>query len=88
MIVDCVFRQTAQGENGPTKTDGQRQHYHRHGQGKERAIRAHYTTNTAQNSQTQNTVYEIVSDMSGRQDAVEERLSGLEDKIQAMQVRS
>lgn len=36
--------------------------------------------------QTQNTVYEIVSDMSSRQDAVEERLSSLEDKLQALQV--
>lgn len=31
--------------------------------------------------QTQNTVYEIVSDMSTRQDAVEERLVGLEDRL-------
>lgn len=37
--------------------------------------------------QTQNTVYEIVSDMSSRQDAVEERLTNLEDKIQTLQVR-
>lgn len=37
--------------------------------------------------QTQNTVYEIVSDMSSRQDAVEERLSSLEDKMQALQVK-
>lgn len=37
-------------------------------------------------SQTQNTVYEIVSDMSSRQDAVEERLTNLEDKIQTLQV--
>lgn len=36
--------------------------------------------------QTQNTVYEIVSDMSSRQDAVEERLTNLEDKIQTLQV--
>lgn len=35
--------------------------------------------------QTQNTVYEIVSDMSSRQDALEERLSGLEDKLVAIQ---
>lgn len=38
--------------------------------------------------QTQNTVYEIVSDMSTRQDAVEERLSNLEDKLQTLQVRN
>ena len=31
--------------------------------------------------QTQNTVYEIVSDMSTRQDALEERLVSLEDKL-------
>lgn len=31
-------------------------------------------------------MYEIVSDMSGRQDAVEERLSSLEDKMQLLQV--
>lgn len=37
-------------------------------------------------TQTQNTVYEIVSDMSSRQDAVEERLTHLEDKIQTLQV--
>lgn len=37
--------------------------------------------------QTQNTVYEIVSDMSGRQDAVEERLSSLEDKMQSLSDR-
>lgn len=36
--------------------------------------------------QTQNSVYEIVSDMSSRQDAVEERLSSLEDKMQGLQV--
>ncbi|XP_037039024.1 small conductance calcium-activated potassium channel protein isoform X9 [Bradysia coprophila] len=36
-------------------------------------------------AKTQNTVYEIVSDMSSRQDAVEERLSSLEDKMQALQ---
>ncbi|XP_018313702.1 small conductance calcium-activated potassium channel protein [Mycetomoellerius zeteki] len=32
-------------------------------------------------AKTQNTVYEIVSDMSTRQDAVEERLVGLEDRL-------
>lgn len=41
---------------------------------------------TLKSFQTQNTVYEIVSDMSSRQDAVEERLSSLEDKMQALQV--
>lgn len=38
-------------------------------------------------SQTQNTVYEIISDMSSRQDAIEERLTNLEDKMQSIQVR-
>lgn len=38
-------------------------------------------------AKTQNTVYEIVSDMSTRQDALEERITGLEDKIQHIQVR-
>lgn len=38
-------------------------------------------------AKTQNTVYEIVSDMSTRQDALEERISSLEDKIQTVQVR-
>lgn len=37
-------------------------------------------------AKTQNTVYEIVSDMSTRQDALEERISSLEDKIQTVQV--
>jgi len=37
-------------------------------------------------SQTQNTVYEIISDMSSRQDAIEERLTNLEDKMQSIQV--
>lgn len=37
-------------------------------------------------AKTQNTVYEIVSDMSTRQDALEERISSLEDKIQMVQV--
>lgn len=36
--------------------------------------------------QTQNTVYEIISDMSSRQDAIEERLTNLEDKMQTLQV--
>lgn len=36
--------------------------------------------------QTSNSVYEIVSDMSTRQDALEERLSSLEDKLQGLQV--
>lgn len=36
--------------------------------------------------QTQNNVYELVSDMSTRQDALEDRLSMLEDKLQAIQV--
>lgn len=31
-------------------------------------------------------MYEIVSDMSTRQDALEERLSSLEDKLQGLQV--
>lgn len=38
-------------------------------------------------AKTQNTVYEIVSDMSTRQDALEERITSLEDKIQAVQVK-
>ncbi|TMW51548.1 hypothetical protein DOY81_003379 [Sarcophaga bullata] len=37
-------------------------------------------------AKTQNTVYEIISDMSSRQDAIEERLTNLEDKLQALQV--
>lgn len=36
--------------------------------------------------QTQNTVYEIISDMSSRQDSIEERLTGLEEKLQNLQV--
>lgn len=36
--------------------------------------------------QTQNSVYEIISDMSSRQDSIEERLNSLEDKLQALQV--
>lgn len=39
-------------------------------------------------AKTQNTVYEIVSDMSSRQDALEERISSLEDKIQTVQVHN
>lgn len=39
-------------------------------------------------AKTQNTVYEIVSDMSTRQDALEERITSLEDKIQTLQVKS
>lgn len=39
-------------------------------------------------AKTQNTVYEIVSDMSTRQDALEERIQSLEDKIQTVQVRT
>ena len=35
--------------------------------------------------QTQNTVYEIVSDMSTRQDTFEERLTSLEDKLSTLQ---
>lgn len=38
-------------------------------------------------AKTQNTVYEIVSDMSTRQDALEEKIAALEDKIQTVQVR-
>lgn len=38
-------------------------------------------------AKTQNTVYEIVSDMSTRQDALEERIQSLEEKIQTVQVR-
>jgi hypothetical protein len=37
-------------------------------------------------AKTQNTVYEIVSDMSTRQDALEERITSLEEKIQTVQV--
>ncbi|XP_049310586.1 small conductance calcium-activated potassium channel protein isoform X11 [Bactrocera dorsalis] len=36
-------------------------------------------------AKTQNTVYEIISDMSSRQDAIEERLTNLEDKLQSLQ---
>ncbi|KAL7020951.1 hypothetical protein ACKWTF_011689 [Chironomus riparius] len=36
-------------------------------------------------AKTQNTVYEIVSDMATRQDALDERITGLEDKIQHIQ---
>ncbi|XP_066905136.1 small conductance calcium-activated potassium channel protein isoform X3 [Halyomorpha halys] len=36
-------------------------------------------------AKTQNTVYEIVSDMSTRYDSLEERLIGLEDKINSIQ---
>ena len=36
--------------------------------------------------QTSNTVYEIVSDMASRQDALEEKLTTLEDKLQTIQV--
>lgn len=39
-------------------------------------------------AKTQNTVYEIVSDMATRQDALDERITGLEDKIQHIQVRN
>ncbi|XP_038222061.1 small conductance calcium-activated potassium channel protein isoform X1 [Zerene cesonia] len=35
--------------------------------------------------QTQNTVYEIVSDMSSRQDSIEERLTSLEEKLTTLQ---
>ncbi|KAI8434201.1 hypothetical protein MSG28_012310, partial [Choristoneura fumiferana] len=35
--------------------------------------------------QTQNTVYEIVSDMSSRQDSIEERLTSLEEKLTSLQ---
>ncbi|KAG5672749.1 hypothetical protein PVAND_002846 [Polypedilum vanderplanki] len=35
-------------------------------------------------AKTQNTVYEIVSDMATRQDALEERIAGLEEKIQTI----
>ncbi|XP_047506407.1 small conductance calcium-activated potassium channel protein isoform X7 [Pieris napi] len=35
--------------------------------------------------QTQNTVYEIVSDMSSRQDSIEERLTSLEEKLSTLQ---
>lgn len=36
-------------------------------------------------AKTQNTVYEIVSDMSSRQDALEDRLTTVEDKLSALQ---
>ncbi|XP_064554926.1 small conductance calcium-activated potassium channel protein isoform X3 [Drosophila montana] len=36
-------------------------------------------------AKTQNTVYEIISEMSSRQDAIEERLTNLEDKMQSLQ---
>ncbi|XP_031637769.1 small conductance calcium-activated potassium channel protein-like [Contarinia nasturtii] len=39
-------------------------------------------------AKTQHNVYEIVSEMSSRQKAVEERLTNLEDKIQTLQVKS
>ena len=35
--------------------------------------------------QTQNSVYEIVSDMSGRQDTLEERINSMEEKLQNIQ---
>jgi cob(I)alamin adenosyltransferase len=38
-------------------------------------------------AKTQNTVYEIVSDMSSRQDILEEKITHLEDKIKAVQVK-
>ena len=37
--------------------------------------------------QTQNSVYEIVSDMSGRQDALEERINSMEEHLQNIQER-
>lgn len=37
-------------------------------------------------AKTQNTVYEIVSDMATRQDSMEERITRLEEKIQHIQV--
>ena len=37
-------------------------------------------------AKTQNTVYEIVSDMATRQDALDERITGLEEKIQNIRV--
>ncbi|KAL9878048.1 small conductance calcium-activated potassium channel protein isoform X8 [Glossina fuscipes] len=36
-------------------------------------------------AKTQNSVYEIISDMSSRQDTIEERLTNLEEKLQALQ---
>ncbi|XP_038222069.1 small conductance calcium-activated potassium channel protein isoform X8 [Zerene cesonia] len=36
-------------------------------------------------AKTQNTVYEIVSDMSSRQDSIEERLTSLEEKLTTLQ---
>lgn len=39
-------------------------------------------------AKTQNTVYEIVSDMSSRQDVLEEKITHLEDKIKAVQVKA
>ncbi|KAK7069989.1 Small conductance calcium-activated potassium channel protein 2 [Halocaridina rubra] len=35
--------------------------------------------------ETQNTVYELVSDMSGRQDVLDERVSSLEDRLTTIQ---
>lgn len=43
------------------------------------------STTCALQLQTQNTVYEIVSDMSTRQDNLEDRLTTMEDKIVALQ---
>lgn len=37
-------------------------------------------------AKTQNTVYEIVSDMATRQDSLDERITGLEEKIQNIRV--
>lgn len=37
-------------------------------------------------AKTQNTVYEIVSDMATRQDTVDERITRLEEKIQHVKV--
>lgn len=45
-----------------------------------------FSLHSTGNVQTSNSVYEIVSDMATRQDSLEEKLAGLEDKLQGLQV--
>ncbi|KAI8434198.1 hypothetical protein MSG28_012310 [Choristoneura fumiferana] len=44
-----------------------------------------FMMDTQLTKRTQNTVYEIVSDMSSRQDSIEERLTSLEEKLTSLQ---
>uniref|UniRef100_A0A1B0AE54 Potassium channel domain-containing protein n=1 Tax=Glossina pallidipes TaxID=7398 RepID=A0A1B0AE54_GLOPL len=44
-----------------------------------------FMMDTQLTKRTQNSVYEIISDMSSRQDTIEERLTNLEEKLQALQ---